>query len=118
MNSSSFSTEAAPSAPPSGLRLQQTSSLFDPSISRVRPGKHVLTVALEDYYHAHSFRHWIRQETWYRFEDRLAGSTRRALDLLDRCGAHATFFVDRRTARLASDLVREVANRGHEIASR
>jgi polysaccharide deacetylase family protein (PEP-CTERM system associated) len=73
---------------------------------------------LEDYYHASAFRQWIRQETWYRFEDRLGESTRRALDLLDRCGARATFFVDRQTARLESDLVREVASRGHEIASR
>jgi polysaccharide deacetylase family protein (PEP-CTERM system associated) len=78
----------------------------------------VLTVALEDYYHAAQFRHWIREETWYRFEDRLAESTRRALDLLDRCGARATFFVGRQTAQSAPDLVREVASRGHEIASR
>ena len=79
---------------------------------------HVLTVALEDYYHAAAFRPWIREETWYRFEDRLAQSTRRALDMLDRCGARATFFVDSRTAQSAPDLVREVAGRGHEIACR
>ena len=80
--------------------------------------RHVLTVALEDYYHAAAFRPWIREETWYRFENRLAQSTRRALDLLDRCGARATFFVDSRTAQAVPDLVREVAGRGHEIACR
>ena len=79
---------------------------------------HVLTVALEDYYRAASFRPWIRQDTYYRFEDRLVESTKKALDLLDRCGARATFFVDRSTAALAPELVREVARRGHEIASR
>ena len=79
---------------------------------------HVLTVALEDYYHAAAFRPWIREETWYRFEDRLAQSTRLALDMLDRCEAHATFFVDSRTAQSAPNLVREVAGRGHEIACR
>jgi len=79
---------------------------------------HVLTVALEDYFHADSFRPWIREETWYRFEDRLPKSTQRALDLLDRCGTRATFFVGRSTAQSAPDLVREVANRGHEIACR
>jgi polysaccharide deacetylase family protein (PEP-CTERM system associated) len=78
----------------------------------------VLTIALEDYYHAASLRHWIREETWYRFEDRLTQSTQRILDLLDRHGAHATFFVGLRTAESAPALVREVANRGHEIASR
>src|SRR5690348_17147536 len=79
---------------------------------------HVLTVALEDYYHAASFRPWIREETWYRFEDRLVQSTRRTLDLLERHGARGTFFVGLRTAESAPDLVREVASRGHEIASR
>jgi polysaccharide deacetylase family protein (PEP-CTERM system associated) len=79
---------------------------------------HVLTVALEDYYHAAAFRPWIREETWYRFENRLAHSTHRALDMLDRCGARATFFVDSRTAQSAPDLVREVSGRGHEIACR
>jgi polysaccharide deacetylase family protein (PEP-CTERM system associated) len=79
---------------------------------------HVLTVALEDYYHAASFRPWIRQDTYYRFENRLVESTKKALDLLDRCSARATFFVDRWTATSAPELVREVSHRGHEIASR
>ena len=79
---------------------------------------HVLTVSLEDYFHADSFRPWIREETWYRFEDRLPKSTQRTLDLLDRCDARATFFVGRSTAQSAPDLVREVATRGHEIACR
>jgi polysaccharide deacetylase family protein (PEP-CTERM system associated) len=78
---------------------------------------HVLTVALEDYYHAAPFRPWIREEIWYRFEDRLAGSTRRMLDLFDRCEVRATFFVTGRIAEAAPDLVREVAARGHEIAA-
>jgi polysaccharide deacetylase family protein (PEP-CTERM system associated) len=78
----------------------------------------VLTIALEDYYHAARLRPWIREETWYRFEDRLTESTQRILDLLDRFGAHATFFVGLRTAESAPALVRQVANRGHEIASR
>jgi polysaccharide deacetylase family protein (PEP-CTERM system associated) len=112
------STDAASSASPSGSHLQPGSPA--PQVSRSRAGlrNHVLTIGLEDYYHAAAFRHWIRQETWYRFENRLGKTTRRALDLLDRCGARATFFVDRHTARFAPDLVREVAGRGHEIASR
>jgi len=117
MNRSSGSTDAASTAFASGSQQQP-----DPLVGRVRPPhagrKPILTVGLEDYYHAASFRHWIRQETWYRFEDRLGKTTHRTLDLLDRCGARATFFVDRQTAKWAPDLVREVASRGHEIASR
>jgi polysaccharide deacetylase family protein (PEP-CTERM system associated) len=101
-------------------RAARTSKLAPPQTDEhpVSPRTHVLTVALEDYFHAAPFRPWIREETWYRFEDRLGQSTGRALDLLDRCSARATFFVSRRTAQSAGDLVREIVARGHEIASR
>jgi polysaccharide deacetylase family protein (PEP-CTERM system associated) len=119
MNRSSGSTDAAWSSSPGGsmppVASPHTTEL--PS-SRRSLRKHILTVALEDYYHASSFRHRIRQDTWYRFEDRLVSSTVRALDLLDSCGARATFFVGLQTAESAPELVREVARRGHEIASR
>lgn len=82
-----------------------------------RSRTHVLTVALEDYYHAAPFRPWIREEIWYRFEDRLAASTARMLDLFERCEVRATFFVTGSIAEAAPDLVREVAARGHEIAA-
>ena len=78
---------------------------------------HVLTVALEDYFHAAPFRPWVREEIWYRFEDRLAASTRRMLELFQRCDVQATFFVTARTAEAAPDLVQEIARQGHEIAA-
>ncbi|MEO7986687.1 MAG: glycosyltransferase [Gemmatimonadales bacterium] len=84
---------------------------------QTRTRTHVLTVALEDYYHAAPFRPWIREEIWYRFEDRLAASTGRMLDLFERCEARATFFVTGRIAEAAPELVRAVAARGHEIAA-
>ncbi|HEX5574861.1 MAG TPA: DUF3473 domain-containing protein, partial [Gemmatimonadales bacterium] len=118
MNRSCGSADAASSALVSGSKLQPGSPARIVPPSKGGAHNHVLTIALEDYYHASAFRQWIREETWYRFEDRLKESTRRALDLLDRCGTRATFFVDRHTARLEPDLVREVAGRGHEIASR
>jgi polysaccharide deacetylase family protein (PEP-CTERM system associated) len=43
--------------------------------------------------------------------------TRRLLDLLDEHGATGTFFLVGEIAREAPDLVREIAARGHEIAS-
>ena len=116
MNRSSGSTDAASSALVSGSQLQPVPPA--PRVQRIPGRNSVLTIGLEDYYHAASFRHWIRPETWYRFENRLGKTTRRALDLLDRCNARATFFVDRQTAKFAPELVREVASRGHEVASR
>ena len=82
-----------------------------------RDRSHVLTVALEDYFHAAPVRPWIRENTWYRFEDRLAESTRTTLDLLQRCDVQATFFVTPSIAKAAPGLVREIAAQGHEIAT-
>jgi polysaccharide deacetylase family protein (PEP-CTERM system associated) len=79
---------------------------------------HVLTIALEDYFHVTPLQTVIPQNRWYRFEMRLEASTRRTLDLLDECGASATFFVLGWVADAAPELVREVVGRGHEVASK
>ena len=89
-------------------------------LPRVAEGKrtHVLTIALEDYFHVTPLQTVIQQDRWYRFEMRLEASTRRTLDLLDECGARATFFVLGWVADAAPELVREVVARGHEVASK
>ncbi len=79
---------------------------------------HVLTIALEDYFHVTPLQTVIHQDRWYRFEMRLEASTRRTLDLLDECSARATFFVLGWVADAAPELVREVVARGHEVASK
>ncbi|MFL5492782.1 MAG: glycosyltransferase [Gemmatimonadales bacterium] len=60
----------------------------------------------------------VQQDRWGRFEMRLEASTRKVLDLLDECSARATFFVLGWVADAAPELVREVAARGHEVASK
>jgi polysaccharide deacetylase family protein (PEP-CTERM system associated) len=79
---------------------------------------HVLTIALEDYFHVTPLQTVVRQDRWNRFELRLEASTRRALDMLDECGARATFFVLGWVADAAPELVKEVVRRGHEVASK
>ena len=71
---------------------------------------HVLTIALEDYFHVTPLEAVVPQDRWYRFEMRLEASTRRTLDLLDACSARATFFVLGWVADVAPELVREVAD--------
>lgn len=78
----------------------------------------MLTVALEDYFHVTPLQSVIPQDRWYRFDMRLEASTRRTLDLLDECGARATFFVLGWVADAAPELVREVTDRGHEVAAK
>ena len=82
------------------------------------PRRHVLTVALEDYFHVGAFNRLIQHGQWYRFERRLEQGTRATLDLLDEHGLKGTFFVLGWVAEHAPEIVREVAERGHEVASK
>jgi polysaccharide deacetylase family protein (PEP-CTERM system associated) len=82
------------------------------------PGMHILTVALEDYFHVAPFKSLIDRKQWYRFEMRLEASTRRTLDFLDEFGVRATFFVLGWVAEAVPELLREVTARGHEVASK
>ena len=111
--SSATSADVYVSEPASRLGVP---TAFSPSIASKRT--HVLTVALEDYFHVTPLESVIRQDRWYRFEMRLEASTRRTLDLLDECSARATFFVLGWVADAAPELVREVVARGHEVASK
>jgi len=80
--------------------------------------RHILTVAIEDYFHLGAFNRLIQRGQWSRFERRVEHGTRHTLELLDRHGARATFFVLGWIAEQMPELVREVADRGHEIASK
>jgi polysaccharide deacetylase family protein (PEP-CTERM system associated) len=85
---------------------------------RVATKQHVVTVALEDYFQVGAFNQLIQRGQWYRFETRLEQNARKALDLLDRFGVRATFFVLGWVADRCPEIVRLVAERGHEIASK
>jgi len=88
---------------------------LDVKISRPR---HLLTVLVEDYFHVGAFETLIQQRNWEHFEPRYEQNTLKALDLLDEFDAKATFFVLGWIAEQNPDLVREIARRGHEVASR
>jgi polysaccharide deacetylase family protein (PEP-CTERM system associated) len=80
--------------------------------------RHILTVGLEDWFHVGAFQQLIEKDQWYRFETRLERSTQTVLELLDRYNTKATFFVLGWVAERMPELIAEVADRGHEIASR
>jgi polysaccharide deacetylase family protein (PEP-CTERM system associated) len=80
--------------------------------------RHVLTINLEDYFQVGAFQKFVRADQWQRYESRIVHQTKLALDLLDEHGAKATFFVLGRVAEALPGLVRQVAGRGHEVASR
>ncbi|MEZ5065693.1 MAG: glycosyltransferase [bacterium] len=83
-----------------------------------RDREHILTIAVEDWFQVGSFHRIVQEGRWYRFETRVENNVRRALDLLDEHGARATFFTLGWIADEMPELVREIAARGHEVASK
>ena len=71
------------------------------------------TVDLEDWYQGLE----IDCGRWDAYEDRIEIGTRRLLDLLEEAEVRASFFVLGYAAERAAGLIREVAGRGHEIAT-
>ncbi len=82
------------------------------------PRTHLLTVVVEDYYQHSAFDRLIQPSRWRRFETRVERNTDRALDLLDEFGLRATFFTLGWIAQEMPEVIRKVADRGHEVASK
>ena len=79
--------------------------------------KNAFTIDVEDYYQVEAFAGVVNRNDWSGYESRVADNTRRLLDLLDGYSVKGTFFVLGWVAERQRALVREIADRGHEIAS-
>ena len=75
--------------------------------------KNILSVDLEDWYHAFST---IPVKDWGRFEPRIHIGTEKLLSLFAKRDIAATFFVLGDVAERSPDLIRRIADGGHEIA--
>ncbi len=85
---------------------------------RAGRNRHILTVAVEDYFHVTAFHGAVRPKHWDRFESRLESNLEDLLALLAERDARATFFVLGWTAERQPELVRSIVDAGHEVASR
>jgi len=81
-----------------------------------RAVKHILSVDLEDYFQVEAFAGVVSRDDWDRFPSRVESNCHRLLDLFDRQQVKATFFVLGWIADRIPALVREVKERGHELA--
>jgi peptidoglycan-N-acetylglucosamine deacetylase len=86
-------------------------------IPKNAPDDNLLTVDVEDWFHICGVARWLPQNQWDRLPGRVENNTLALLDLFDRFRARATFFVLGWVAERRPGLVREIARRGHEIAS-
>ncbi len=76
-----------------------------------------MSVDVEDYFQVWAFSDVIARESWDGFAPRAGDATRACLDLLDKHGTRATFFVLGWVAERDPALVREIVRRGHELGS-
>lgn len=72
-----------------------------------------LTIDFEDWYQGLEIPH----TEWEGYEDRIIPAGRRLLEILCEAGARATFFVLGYVAERHPEIVREIADAGHEIAT-
>ena len=81
------------------------------------PVVHALTVDVEDYFQVLNLRKQCPRERWDEFELRCPAVTERLLDVFDEFDTKATFFCLGWIAERAPELIRAIAERGHEVAS-
>jgi polysaccharide deacetylase family protein (PEP-CTERM system associated) len=95
----------------------QKESEYDGSATNNRPDPLAdgLSVDVEDYYHVEAFADKITPQMWPDLPSRVGDNTRRVLELLDRAGAKATFFVLGWVAERRPEIVGEILNAGHEL---
>lgn len=82
----------------------------------MRKMRNALTVDLEDYYHVSAFNKHITQEQWGVQEDRVERSTSLLLEWFANAGCKATFFTLGWVIEQHPSVIRQIAERGHEIA--
>ncbi len=83
------------------------------------PVVNALTIDVEDYFQINAFSRIIREDHWRNLESRVEGNTGRILDLLEGENGkrvYATFFVVGWIAERFPNMVREISERGHEVA--
>ncbi len=76
-----------------------------------------LTVDVEDYYHAANLAPVCPMNRWHFLPQRAVYSTFKTLDIFDAHSQKGTFFVLASLAKKHPEIVREIAKRGHEVAS-
>jgi len=78
--------------------------------------RNAMTVDVEDYFHVAAFSRQIDPSTWNSLPCRVERNTHLLLDLFSNHDVQATFFILGWVAERFPSLVRDIANRGHEVA--
>ena len=93
------------------------SSVAPRAVDASLPIVNALTIDVEDYFHVSAFAPVIARDHWGRMECRVERNVERILTLLADARASATFFTLGWVAERYPDLIRRIAEAGHEVAS-
>jgi len=74
-----------------------------------------LTIDVEEHFQVAAFDDIVSSKDWGLYESRVEKNTKVLLDLLQQHKTKATFFIVGWTAKRHPDLVREIANQGHDV---
>jgi len=77
----------------------------------------VMSVDVEDYYQVSAFAKSVDTNEWEKHESRVVANTHRLLELFAEKNIKATFFILGWVADREPQLVKEIYNQGHEVAS-
>ncbi len=88
-----------------------------PAASRGDSIRNALTIDVEDYFQVSAFAPYIARSDWDRRECRVEGNVERILGMLDEHHTKATFFTLGWIAVRYPQLIRRIAEQGHEVAS-
>jgi len=82
-----------------------------------KPLINAMSVDVEDYYHVSAFENYISKNEWPQHASRVVINTQRILKLFAERKIKATFFILGVVAEQHPDIISEIAQHGHEIAS-
>lgn len=89
----------------------------EPLTTVAAPVSNAMTVDLEEYFQVSAFERHIDPQRWDMMPSRVARSIERILTLFEMWDIRATFFTLGYIAERHPDLIRRIADAGHEIAS-
>ena len=87
------------------------------SIDSSAPVVNAMSVDVEDYFHVSVFDGIVPRTQWAQMESRVCANTDRLLDLFAEFNVRSTFFVLGWVAERYPQLIKSIADGGHEIAS-
>jgi polysaccharide deacetylase family protein (PEP-CTERM system associated) len=79
--------------------------------------RNAITCDVEDYFQVSAFEHLVPKESWLGRECRIPRNVDRVLELYDEAHVHGTFFTLGWVAEHHREVVRRIADAGHEVAS-